>query len=159
MRLLSNLHVKGKPAVLPDHAICRQSHYFIYRPHIFWTAHFQRFQLKQTLRNKDQYLFRALNISLSLCKLTEHTEDLFFLTEALGRLRDSTIYKEYISFCGLAGSRSCCNEMFSEFSSCWKPCSRIGLVGRRVRISHTRRDKTWALVWGIWCWNNTKSHL
>jgi len=32
MRLLSNLHVKGKPAVLPDHAIRRQSHYFIYRP-------------------------------------------------------------------------------------------------------------------------------
>jgi len=32
MRLLSNLHVKGKPAILPDHAIRRQSHYFIYRP-------------------------------------------------------------------------------------------------------------------------------
>ena len=31
MRLLSNLHVKGKPAVLPDRAIRRQSHYFIYR--------------------------------------------------------------------------------------------------------------------------------
>ena len=34
MRLLSNLHVKGKPAVLPDRAIRRQSHYFIYRPRI-----------------------------------------------------------------------------------------------------------------------------
>jgi len=32
MRLLSNLHVKGKPAVLPDRSIRRQSHYFIYRP-------------------------------------------------------------------------------------------------------------------------------
>ena len=32
MRLLSNLHVKGKPAVLPDRAIRSQSHYFIYRP-------------------------------------------------------------------------------------------------------------------------------
>ena len=32
MRLLSNLHVKGKPAVLPDRAIRKQSHYFIYRP-------------------------------------------------------------------------------------------------------------------------------
>ena len=32
MRLLSNLRVKGKPAVLPHHAIRRQSHYFIYRP-------------------------------------------------------------------------------------------------------------------------------
>ena len=32
MRLLSNLHVKGKPTVLPDRAIRRQSHYFIYRP-------------------------------------------------------------------------------------------------------------------------------
>jgi hypothetical protein len=32
MRLSSNLHVKGKPAVLPDRAIRRQSHYFIYRP-------------------------------------------------------------------------------------------------------------------------------
>jgi len=34
MRLLSNLKVKGKPAVLPDRAIRRQSHYFIYRPRI-----------------------------------------------------------------------------------------------------------------------------
>jgi len=32
MSLLSNFHVKGKPAVLPDRAIRRQSHYFIYRP-------------------------------------------------------------------------------------------------------------------------------
>ena len=32
MRLLSNLHVKGKPAVLPDREIRSQSHYFIYRP-------------------------------------------------------------------------------------------------------------------------------
>jgi len=32
MRLLSNLHVNGKPAVFPDRAIRRQSHYFIYRP-------------------------------------------------------------------------------------------------------------------------------
>jgi len=37
MRLLSNLHVKGKPAVLPDHAIRRQSHYFIYRPRMLYT--------------------------------------------------------------------------------------------------------------------------
>jgi len=34
MRLLSNLHVKGKPAVLPDRAVRRQSRYFIYRPRI-----------------------------------------------------------------------------------------------------------------------------
>jgi len=32
MRLLPNLHVKGKPAVLPDRAIRGQSGYFIYRP-------------------------------------------------------------------------------------------------------------------------------
>ena len=32
MRLLSNLHVKGKPTVLPDREIRSQSHYFIYRP-------------------------------------------------------------------------------------------------------------------------------
>ena len=35
MRLLSNLHVKGKPAVLPDRAIHRQPHYFIYIPRIY----------------------------------------------------------------------------------------------------------------------------
>jgi len=29
MRLLFNLQVKGKPAVLPDRAILSQSHYFI----------------------------------------------------------------------------------------------------------------------------------
>jgi len=34
MRLLSNLHVKGKPAVLLNHGIRGQSHYFIYRPRI-----------------------------------------------------------------------------------------------------------------------------
>jgi len=39
MRLLSNLHVKGKPAVLPDRAIRRQSHYFIYRPRIIIYVH------------------------------------------------------------------------------------------------------------------------
>ena len=33
MRLLS-IHVKVKPAVLPDLAIRRQSHYFIYRPRV-----------------------------------------------------------------------------------------------------------------------------
>jgi len=32
MSLLCNLHVKGKPPVLPDRAIRSQSHYFIYRP-------------------------------------------------------------------------------------------------------------------------------
>jgi len=36
MRLLSNLHVKGKLAVLPDRAIRRQSHYFIYRPRLYF---------------------------------------------------------------------------------------------------------------------------
>jgi len=35
MRLLSNLHVKGKSAVLLDRAIRSQSHYFIYRPCIY----------------------------------------------------------------------------------------------------------------------------
>jgi len=39
MRLLSNLHVKGKPAVLPDRAIRRQSHYFIFRPRIVSENH------------------------------------------------------------------------------------------------------------------------
>ena len=35
MRLLSNLHVKGKPAVLPYREIRSQSHYFIYRPRTY----------------------------------------------------------------------------------------------------------------------------
>jgi len=34
MRLLSNLHVKGNPEVLPDRAIRRQFRYFIYRHRI-----------------------------------------------------------------------------------------------------------------------------
>ena len=37
MRLLSNLQVKGKPAVLPDRAIRGQSHYFIHRPRTMGT--------------------------------------------------------------------------------------------------------------------------
>jgi len=32
MRRFPTLHAKGEPAVLPDRAINRQSHYFIYRP-------------------------------------------------------------------------------------------------------------------------------
>jgi len=32
MRRSPTLHMKGEPAVLPDRAIRRQSHYFIYRP-------------------------------------------------------------------------------------------------------------------------------
>ena len=35
MRPLSNLHVKDKPAVLPDRAMRGQSHYFIYRPRMY----------------------------------------------------------------------------------------------------------------------------
>ena len=38
MRLLSNLQVKGKPAVLPDREIRSQSHYFIYRPCSYFRA-------------------------------------------------------------------------------------------------------------------------
>jgi len=34
MKRLPTLHMNGEPAVLPDRAICRQSHYFIYRPRI-----------------------------------------------------------------------------------------------------------------------------
>jgi hypothetical protein len=34
MRRLPTFHVKGEPAVLQDHAICRQSQYFIYRSRI-----------------------------------------------------------------------------------------------------------------------------
>ena len=34
MRHLPTLHVKGEPTVFPDHAICRQFHYFIYRPRV-----------------------------------------------------------------------------------------------------------------------------
>jgi len=58
MRLLSNLHVKGKPAVLPDRAIRRQSHYFIYRPRMSPNGHFipqfllfPRKYMKQELMN------------------------------------------------------------------------------------------------------------
>lgn len=64
-------------------------------------------------------------------------------------LRLSTIYSEYMSFCGLAGSKSCCS-LLSQ-SSRWKPSSRVGLVGRSVSMSHTRRDNTCAFVCGIWC--------
>jgi hypothetical protein len=67
MRLLSNLHVKGKPAVLPDRAIRRQSHYFILSPRIFslsnftltiqyvacYPASFCHSQISYILRSKD----------------------------------------------------------------------------------------------------------
>jgi len=48
MRLLSNLHVKGKPAVLPDRAIRRQSLYFIYRPRILLSQVYCVWQVVKT---------------------------------------------------------------------------------------------------------------
>ena len=38
MRRLPTLRVQGEPALLPDGAIRRQSHYFIYRPRISATV-------------------------------------------------------------------------------------------------------------------------
>jgi len=63
MRLLSNLHVKGKPAVLPDRAIRSQSHYFIYRPCIIsiccnWTFWLSWYLWKS--RNRNEKWFTAL---------------------------------------------------------------------------------------------------
>ena len=51
MGLLSNLHVKGKPAVLPDHAIRGQSHYFIYRPRIQSLEEEKPFSYKYAAKN------------------------------------------------------------------------------------------------------------
>ena len=55
MRLLSNLHVKGKPAVLPDRALRRQSHYLIYRPRmlIIWQSDKVLRDLRNSKRSKE----------------------------------------------------------------------------------------------------------
>ena len=47
MRRLPTLHVKGESAVLPDRAIRRQSHYFIYRSRI--TSHYNFIKYYTTL--------------------------------------------------------------------------------------------------------------
>jgi len=47
MKLLSNLHVKGKPAVFPDRAIRRQSHYFIYRPRMYIYIYIYKYMFGQ----------------------------------------------------------------------------------------------------------------
>jgi len=49
MRLLSNLHMKGKSAVLPHRAIRSQSHCFIYRPCIASCADWLDYSLRQLL--------------------------------------------------------------------------------------------------------------
>lgn len=79
------------------------------------------------------------------CELTD------FLCRLELRLRLSTMYSEYISFWGLAGSSRCCS--LDSASTCWNPSSSVGLVGRSVRMSHTRRDNTCAFVCGMWCCN------
>ena len=61
MRLLSNLRVKGKPAVLPDRAIRRQSHYFIYRLRI------PRKQEGTTLMQLEKAYVLDLNDVIPLC--------------------------------------------------------------------------------------------
>jgi len=62
MRLLSNLHVKGKPAVLPDRAIRRQSHYFIYRPRStlaeMYLQYLEEIYLKHYLENRDKIYYK-----------------------------------------------------------------------------------------------------
>jgi hypothetical protein len=55
------------------------------------------------------------------------------------------MYNEYISFCGLAGSRSVSRQFSLDEPSAWKPFNRVGLVGKSVRISHTLLESTWAL--------------
>ena len=58
---LPTLHVKGKPAVLPDRAICRQSPYFICRPHI------QYLHFSKTAVPKDKpVLVHAVRLVVSL---------------------------------------------------------------------------------------------
>jgi hypothetical protein len=73
MRLLSNLHVKGKPAVLPDRAIRRQSHYFIYRPCIYVTLN------TSTIGRTCQAADTASFFVSRLCK--RRADDLFKLNK------------------------------------------------------------------------------
>lgn len=68
----------------------------------------------------------------------------FLLSPAL-TLRDSTIYNEYISFCGLDGSKSSVNGV----SNCLNPCNSVGFVGSTLRISQTLLLRTCALVCGM----------
>lgn len=68
-----------------------------------------------------------------------------FLLSPTLTLRDSTIYREYISFCGLDGSRS----SVSGVSNCLNPCKSVGFVGSTLRISHTLLLSTCAFVCGI----------
>jgi len=65
MRILSNLHVNGKPAVLPDRAIRRQSHYFIYRPRkaaytvamsYWWLDIVSELKIKQIVKKIQNYI-------------------------------------------------------------------------------------------------------
>ena len=68
MRLLSNLHVKGKPAVLPDRAIRRQSHYFIYRPRMRQPQGFEGLIVVVILKLTVSNLSIARNIRAILTK-------------------------------------------------------------------------------------------
>jgi len=93
MRLLSNLHVKDKPAVLPDRAILSQSHYVIYRPLTFkWRASPQCCQIVRYSASRIT-LFRDLVFTLSVEVLRSHLIELntYFLL-----LRDCS---DDVSFC------------------------------------------------------------
>ena len=77
MRLLPNLHVKGKPAVLPDREIRRQSHYFIFRPRIVATRKVIDIDLCYILKRNSRYnsIKTLLYFLINLTSLTSEFPD------------------------------------------------------------------------------------
>ena len=78
MRLLSNLHVKGKPVVLSDRAIRRQSHYFIYRPRVIRSTTNNILRVLWVMRNQQKYLqipcLLWSKLWKHLCNLVHHID-------------------------------------------------------------------------------------
>lgn len=56
----------------------------------------------------------------------------------------SIMWREYMSFCGLVGSSNSGSLLSVGF---WKASSSVGFNGTAWRMSHTRRDRSWAFVW------------
>ena len=95
MRLLSNLHVKGKPGVLPDREIHSQSHYFIYRPYILLCT----FCSEENCNQKDGIAVGSL-FKLVVANLAYLVVD---FEQAVSIAPQESYMRVYIFFCFLHG--------------------------------------------------------
>lgn len=97
--------------------------------------------LKPPFFIKRSFQFSTPTLSSSLLSMVPVGS---FTLGPLFELSLSMMCREYISFCGLVGSRSSGSLLSVGF---WKASRRVGLRGTAWRMSQTRRERSCAFVW------------